>query len=70
MFFPPVRHLEIPGTIQYSLYSVVQEECEMPIKLRFVKQFGRSPWKPLSWKQNAVASPLLPQEEMQTLGHG
>jgi len=41
----------------------------MPVKLYVVKQFGRSPWKPLNWKQSVVASPLLPEKEMETLGH-
>lgn len=41
----------------------------MPVKLCFVKQFGRSPWKPLNWKQNVAASPLLPEKETETLGH-
>lgn len=68
MVVPPVRQLEIPDKITYSLCSVVQEGCEMPITLCFVKQFERSPRKPLNWKQNMVASPLLPEKEMKTLG--
>lgn len=35
----------------------------MPIKLCFVKQFWRSPWKPLNWKQKVVASLLLPEKK-------
>lgn len=35
----------------------------MSIKLCFVKRFGRCPWKPLNWKQNVVAGPLMPEKE-------